>query len=83
MWGVVMRGGFENFVGLRGVREFVVGVEDSARSLGSDDVTVLCIECGKDNFHMIFKAKSTLNIPKCLNAIKTITSRKLKENSRK
>ena len=66
-----------------GVREFVVGVEDSARSLGSGDVTVLCIECDKDNFHMIFKAKSTLNIPKYLNAIKTITSRKLKENSRK
>jgi len=73
-----MRGGFENFVGLRGVREFVVGVEDSARSLGSDDVTVLCIECDKDNFHMIFKAKSTLNIPKYLNAIKTITSREIK-----
>lgn len=41
MWGVVMRGGFENFVGLRGVREFVVGVEDSARSVGSGDVNVL------------------------------------------
>ena len=33
--------GFEGFVGLRGVREFVVGVEDSARSLGSGDVNVL------------------------------------------
>ena len=33
--------GFENFVGLMGVREFVVGVEDSARSLGSGDVNVL------------------------------------------
>ena len=41
------------------------------------DVDVLCIECGKDHFHMIFKAKPTLNIPKYLNAIKTITSREI------
>ena len=31
----------ENLVGLKDVREFVVGVEDSARSLGSGDVNVL------------------------------------------
>lgn len=41
------------------------------------DVEVLCIECDKDHFHMIFKAKPTLNIPKYLNAIKTITSREI------
>ena len=41
------------------------------------DVDVLCIECDKDHFHMIFKAKPTLNIPKYLNAIKTITSREI------
>jgi len=41
------------------------------------DVDVLCIECSKDHFHMIFKAKPTLNIPKYLNAIKTITSREI------
>jgi len=42
------------------------------------DVDVLCIECDKDHFHMIFKAKPTLNIPKYLNAIKTITSREIR-----
>ncbi|MHA1836196.1 MAG: IS200/IS605 family transposase [Candidatus Odinarchaeia archaeon] len=41
------------------------------------DVDVLCIEYDKDHFHMIFKAKPTLNIPKYLNAIKTITSREI------
>ena len=41
------------------------------------DVDVLCIECDKDHFHMIFKTKPTLNIPKYLNAIKTITSREI------
>ena len=41
------------------------------------DVEVLCIECDKDHFHMIFKSKPTLNIPKYLNAIKTITSREI------
>jgi len=43
-------------------------------------VTVLNIECDKDNFHMIFQAKPTLIIPKYLNAIKTITSREIKRN---
>jgi len=32
---------FENLVGLKGVREFVVDMKDSARSLGSGDVNVL------------------------------------------
>ena len=31
----------ESFVGWRGIREFVIGVEDSAKSLGSGDVNVL------------------------------------------
>jgi len=31
-----------------------------------------------DNFHMIFKSKPTLEIPKYLNAIKTITSREIR-----
>jgi len=44
------------------------------------EVTVLNIECDKDHFHMIFKAKPTLNIPKYLNSIKTITSREIKRN---
>lgn len=41
------------------------------------DVTVINIECDKDHFHMLFKSKPTLNIPKYLNAIKTITSREI------
>ncbi len=36
-----MSNNFENLVGLKDVREFVVDVEDSARSLGSGDVNVL------------------------------------------
>jgi putative transposase len=43
-------------------------------------VDVLNIECDKDHFHMIFKAKPTLNIPKYINAIKTITSREIQRN---
>lgn len=44
------------------------------------DVEVLNIECDKDYFHMLFKGKPTLNIPKYLNAIKTITSREIRRN---
>jgi len=46
----------------------------------SFEVDVLNIECDKDHFHMIFKAKPTLNIPKYLNTIKTITSREIQRN---
>ena len=42
------------------------------------EVDVLNIEADKDHFHMIFKTKPTLDIPKYLNAIKTITSREIK-----
>ena len=44
------------------------------------EVNVLNIECDKDHFHMIFKAKPTLDIPKYINAIKTITSREIQRN---
>jgi len=44
------------------------------------EVEVLNIECDKDHFHMIFKAKPTLEIPKYLNALKTITSREIRRN---
>lgn len=43
-------------------------------------VDVLNIECDKDHFHMLFKAKPTLEIPKYLNAVKTITSREIQRN---
>jgi len=41
------------------------------------EVDVLNIECNKDHFHMIFKAKPTLDMPRYINAIKTITSREI------
>jgi len=41
-------------------------------------VDVLNMECDKDNFHLLFKAKPTLDIPKYLNAIKTISSREIR-----
>jgi len=44
------------------------------------EVGVLNIECDKDHLHMLFKAKPTLDIPKYLNAIKTITSREIRRN---
>jgi len=44
------------------------------------EVNVLNIECDKDHFHMIFKSKPTLDIPKYVNAVKTITSRELRRN---
>jgi len=44
------------------------------------DVTVINIECDKDHFHLIFKARPTLNIPKYLNNLKTIASREIKRN---
>jgi len=47
---------------------------------GSFGVDVLDLECDKDYFHMIFKAKPTLDIPRYINAIKTITSREIQRN---
>ncbi len=44
------------------------------------DVDVLNIECDKDHFHMIFKSKPTLDIPKYINSIKTISSREIRRN---
>jgi len=44
------------------------------------EVGVLNIECDKDHFHMLFKSKPTLDIPKYMNAIKTITSREIQRN---
>ncbi|MHA1753973.1 MAG: IS200/IS605 family transposase [Candidatus Odinarchaeia archaeon] len=46
----------------------------------SFDVEVLNVECDKDHFHMLFKGKPTLDIPKYLNTIKTITSREIRRN---
>ena len=44
------------------------------------EVEIINQECDKDHIHIIFKAKPTLNIPKYLNALKTITSREIKRN---
>ena len=44
------------------------------------EVNIINQECDKDHIHIIFKAKPTLNIPKYLNAIKTITSREIRRN---
>ena len=41
-------------------------------------VDVLNMECDKDHFHLLFKAKPTLDMPKYLNAIKTISSREIR-----
>jgi REP element-mobilizing transposase RayT len=44
------------------------------------EVEVIDIGVDKDHFHMSFKAKPTLNIPRYINAIKTITLGKYREN---
>ena len=44
------------------------------------DVNVLNIESDKDYFHIIFKATPNLDIPRYVNAIKTITSREIQRN---
>lgn len=43
------------------------------------EVDVLNIECDKDHFHMLFTAQPTLDIPKYINTIKTITSREIRK----
>lgn len=43
-------------------------------------VIVIDIGCDRDHYHMLFRAKPTLDIPKYMNAIKTITSREIKRN---
>lgn len=44
------------------------------------NVEIIDQECDIDHIHIIFKAKPTLDIPKYLNALKTITSREIKRN---
>lgn len=44
------------------------------------EVEVLGIEPDKDHFHMLFKCKPTLDIPKYINTIKCITSREIQRN---
>jgi putative transposase len=44
------------------------------------EVEIINQECDKDHIHIIFKAKPTLNIPKYLNTLKTITSREIRRN---
>jgi len=41
------------------------------------EVEILNVECDKDHFHLLFKGKPTLDIPKYINAMKTITSREI------
>ena len=40
-------------------------------------VEVLNVECDKDHFHLLFKGKPTLDIPKYINTMKTISSREI------
>ena len=43
-------------------------------------VEVINLECDKDHFHMIFRLKPTLDIPKYINVLKTISSREIQRN---
>ena len=44
------------------------------------EVEILAIETDQDHVHILFKTKPTLNIPKYINALKTITSREIRRN---
>ena len=44
------------------------------------EVEILTIETDQDHVHILFKANPTLNIPKYINALKTITSREIRRN---
>ena len=46
----------------------------------SFEVVVIDLECDKDHFHMIFRSKPTLDIPKYINVLKTISSREIQRN---
>ena len=46
----------------------------------SFEVDVLNLECDRDHFHMIFRARPTLDIPRYINALKTITSREIRRS---
>ncbi len=48
-----------------------------SETFGADMINM---ECDKDHFHMLFKSKPTLDIPKYINAIKTISSREIQRN---
>ncbi|MEM3873357.1 MAG: IS200/IS605 family transposase, partial [Nitrososphaeria archaeon] len=43
-------------------------------------VEVINLECDKDHFHMIFRSNPTLDIPKYINALKTISTREIQRN---
>ena len=44
------------------------------------EVEVLNVETDADHFHMLFKAKPTLDMTRYINALKTITSREIRRN---
>jgi len=44
------------------------------------EVDVLNVECDKDHFHLLFKSKPTLDIPRYINSLKTITSREIRRS---
>jgi REP element-mobilizing transposase RayT len=44
------------------------------------NVDVLDLGIDADHFHLIFKGRPTLNIPKYVNAVKTISARELRRN---
>ncbi|MEM3424117.1 MAG: IS200/IS605 family transposase [Nitrososphaeria archaeon] len=46
----------------------------------SFEVEVINLECDKNHFHMIFSSKPTLDMPKYINALKTISSREIQRN---
>jgi len=41
------------------------------------EVKILNVECDTAHFHLLYKGKPTLDIPKYINAMKTITSREI------
>lgn len=61
--------------------EIIDFLKETIRRISNNfGVDVLEIGVDRDHFHMIFKAKPTLEMPKYFNAIKTISSREIRRN---
>jgi putative transposase len=65
---------FDNDIIISFLKQKIMEISDTFQ------VIIIDIGCNRDHYHMLFKAKPTLDIPKYMNAIKTITSIEIKKN---
>lgn len=62
-------------------KKIVDFLKDKIRAIAvTFDVVILNVEADQDHFHCLFTAKPTLDFPKFINTLKTITSREIQRN---